>query len=198
MSCTLAYECVDPRCENLTNCLQGVNSLTNTNVWVNTIVEIFTPSLFLYCFCNLTIKGWLSQSLIFYKINKEYTICLKEGAFKIVEVTHSLCLWWNCYMLYYVYTSMTNCFVSLSKNINPSLVLVQPRKTHPFVTERLLMGRKESNQTNKQTSMTSSNSHLFQLLHSTFNILITANSNIWIYKGQELFSSILNIYGILR
>ena len=41
--------------------------------------------------------------------------------------------------------------MSLSKNINPSLVLVQPTKTHPFITERLLMGRKESNQTNKQT-----------------------------------------------
>ena len=27
--------------------------------------------------------------------------------------------------------------VSLSKNINPSLVLVQPRKTRPFITERL-------------------------------------------------------------
>ena len=42
-----------------------------------------------------------------------------------------------------------HCVVSLSKNINPSLVLVQPRKTHPFITERLLMGSKESNQTNK-------------------------------------------------
>ena len=31
----------------------------------------------------------------------------------------------------------------------PSLVLVQPRKTRPCTTERLLMGRKESNQ--KQT-----------------------------------------------
>ena len=40
-----------------------------------------------------------------------------------------------------------HCVVSLSKNINPSLVLVQPRKTRPFKTERLLMGRKESNQT---------------------------------------------------
>ena len=40
--------------------------------------------------------------------------------------------------------------VSVSKNINPSLVLVQPRKTYHFITERLLMGRKESNQTNKQ------------------------------------------------
>ena len=39
--------------------------------------------------------------------------------------------------------------VSLSKIINPSLVLVQPRKTRPFITERLLMGRKELNQTNK-------------------------------------------------
>ena len=29
----------------------------------------------------------------------------------------------------------------------PSLVLVQPRKTRPYTTERLLMGRKESNQT---------------------------------------------------
>ena len=28
-----------------------------------------------------------------------------------------------------------HCVVSLSKNINPSLVLVQPRKTHPFITE---------------------------------------------------------------
>ena len=37
--------------------------------------------------------------------------------------------------------------MSLSKNINSSLVLVQPRKTRPFITERLLMGRKESNQT---------------------------------------------------
>ena len=44
-----------------------------------------------------------------------------------------------------------HCVVSLSKNINPCLVLVQPRKIRPFITERLLMGRKESNQTNKQT-----------------------------------------------
>ena len=43
-----------------------------------------------------------------------------------------------------------HCVVSLSKNINPRLILVQPRKTRPFITERLLMGRKESNQTNKQ------------------------------------------------
>ena len=43
--------------------------------------------------------------------------------------------------------------VSLSMNINPSLVLVQPRKTRPYITERLLMGSKESNQTNKNKHM---------------------------------------------
>ena len=47
-----------------------------------------------------------------------------------------------------------HCVVSLSKYINPSLVLVQPRKTHPFITERMLMGRKESVQTNKTITIT--------------------------------------------
>ena len=35
---------------------------------------------------------------------------------------------------------------SLSKTIYPSLVLVQPRKNRLCLTERLLMGRTESNQ----------------------------------------------------
>ena len=44
-----------------------------------------------------------------------------------------------------------HCVVSLSKKINPNfIVLVQPRKTQYIITERLLRGRKESNQTNKQ------------------------------------------------
>ena len=47
-----------------------------------------------------------------------------------------------------------HCVVSLSKNINTSLVLVQLRKTCPFITERLLMGRKESNQTKQTNNMT--------------------------------------------
>ena len=37
----------------------------------------------------------------------------------------------------------------LARHINPSLLLVQPRRTRPCITERMLMGRKESNQTNK-------------------------------------------------
>ena len=36
-----------------------------------------------------------------------------------------------------------------ARHINPSLVLVPPRKTHRYITERLLMGCKESNQTKK-------------------------------------------------
>ena len=35
----------------------------------------------------------------------------------------------------------------LARHIYPTLVLVQPRKTCPCLTERLLMGRKEPNQT---------------------------------------------------
>ena len=46
-----------------------------------------------------------------------------------------------------------HCVVSLSKNINPSLVLVKLRKTRPFITERLLMGQRIKS--NKQTNMCS-------------------------------------------
>ena len=44
-----------------------------------------------------------------------------------------------------------HCIVSLSKNINLSLVLVQPRD-RSLITERLLMGHKVSNQTKKPKS----------------------------------------------
>ena len=48
-----------------------------------------------------------------------------------------------------------------ARHIYPSLVLVQPRKTRPCLTERLLMGRKESNQTNKtRTRMLDSIYHM--------------------------------------
>ena len=43
-------------------------------------------------------------------------------------------------------SSLTGC--PWAWHINPSLVLVQPRKARPFITVRLLVGRKESNQTN--------------------------------------------------
>ena len=37
-----------------------------------------------------------------------------------------------------------------ARYIDPSLELVQPRKNRPYITERLLIGRKESKQTNKE------------------------------------------------
>ena len=45
---------------------------------------------------------------------------------------------------------LRHCLMSLSKNINPGSVLVQPRKTRPYITERLLMEHKESNQTKSE------------------------------------------------
>ena len=45
-----------------------------------------------------------------------------------------------------------HCVVSLSKNINPSLILVQPRKTRPFITERLSMGHKDKIKQTKHIS----------------------------------------------
>ena len=58
-----------------------------------------------------------------------------------------------------------HCLVSLSKNINPSLVLVQPRKTRPFITEILLMGCKESNQTKTYKSMGLKAVHMYIFLY---------------------------------
>ena len=42
-----------------------------------------------------------------------------------------------------------HCVVSLSKNIYPSLVLVQPRKTRPYITERLRSDVKNQIKQNK-------------------------------------------------
>ena len=44
--------------------------------------------------------------------------------------------------------SVAQC-LNRAKHVYPSLVLVQPRKTRPYITERLLMGRKEI-KSNKQ------------------------------------------------
>ena len=57
--------------------------------------------------------------------------------------------------LLYIYTQGTvfevqaRLCISAQDSVNPSLVLVQPRKTCPVISERLLMGRKESDQTIK-------------------------------------------------
>ena len=61
--------------------------------------------------------------------------------------------------------------------LEPSLVLVQPRKTRPYITERLLMGRKESNQT-KQGSL--------------FSHLLIFSKSVILLKKSYLRTTILN------
>ena len=69
------------------------------------------------------------------------------------------------------------CVVSLSENINPSLVLVQLRKTRPFIPERLLIGGKESNQTKRlKGTCNVSYKRLCQTKHSHTN-------RIWVTSG---------------
>ena len=54
-----------------------------------------------------------------------------------------------------------------ARHISPSLVLVQPKKTHPYITENFLMGRKESNQTKKFIAIQNNN---LKKITSTENI----------------------------
>ena len=68
-----------------------------------------------------------------------------------------------------------HCVVSLSKNINPSLVLVQPRKTRPSITGRLLMGHKKSNQTNKGIAICIV-IHLIPIYYSSISLCTVLNS----------------------
>ena len=75
-----------------------------------------------------------------------------------------------------------HCIVSLSKNINPSLVLIQPRKTCPFINERFMMGCKESNQTNKTNKQ-----WWIWLCHWNFRAILWEDFNFKIYL-KEIFS----------
>ena len=49
---------------------------------------------------------------------------------------------------------LRHCVVDFEQDIFSGLVLVKPRKTRPCLTERMLIGRKESNQTKKQNPQT--------------------------------------------
>ena len=70
--------------------------------------------------------------------------------------------------------------MSVNKNINPSLVLVQSRKTRPFITERLLMGCKKSNKkTNKEKYGFKSCTYVslfFYMIVCTMKTISTASS----------------------
>ena len=70
-----------------------------------------------------------------------------------------------------------HCVVSLSKSINSSLVLVQSWKTRPFITERVLMGHKESNQ-QKQNKTNITYQILFEPGHEISNNVVCATSKV--------------------
>ena len=72
-----------------------------------------------------------------------------------------------------------HCVVVLEKYNYPSLVLVQPRKTRPCLTERLLLGRKESNQT-KQNSLGKQTIKvkLCELHNSNLNLCVFCKTNV--------------------
>ena len=83
-----------------------------------------------------------------------------------------------------------HCVVSLSKNINSSLVLVQPRKTRPFITEKLLMGRKESNQTNKKSiSKSIWRSETVVFIHKAYAIIVQSMNSLGQNLKEEFTSS---------
>ena len=60
-----------------------------------------------------------------------------------------------------------HCLVALSKKVYPSLVLVQPRKTRPWLTERLLMGHNQIKQSK----------YLFS--HRPIHLLMYQDSGEW-------------------
>ena len=60
------------------------------------------------------------------------------------------------------------CCVLEQDTLINSLVPVQPRKTHPYITERLLMGRKESNQTKQLNILRAANTTNLTHRHGLF------------------------------
>ena len=94
----------------------------------------------------------------------------------------------------------------VARHIYPSLVPVQPMKTRPCLTERLLMVRKESNQTNKNKSMcklpkpnlTCLSIIVVILLHCCFHFYVPVYSiisdNEEFYQCQFIWAHCVNIF----
>ena len=74
-------------------------------------------------------------------------------------------------------SSLTGVTALWSRHIYPSLVLVQPRKTRPCLTERLLMERKESNQTNKTPRSG---------LPSSGRATLPMQTDVWMFWAQTM------------
>ena len=82
-------------------------------------------------------------------------------------------------------------------NLNKlGLVLVQPRKTVPFITERLLMEHKESNQTN-QTNKTSWGKDIKCKACRVFYLFFATSDKFNNTRAQMLYSNYHVTLGLL-
>ena len=101
-------------------------------------VQFCTDFTFLMYFCHC------KSNIEFYQLPLTLTALLHVDLINVANLT-------ACVFINYVpqvWASLAFlCCGPWARHIYPSLVLVQPRKNHPCLTERLLMGRKESNQT---------------------------------------------------
>ena len=119
--------------------------------------------------------------------------CYRERSGSVVE-----CLTWDEGAAGSSLTGVT-ALCPWASHINPSLVLDQSRKTRPFITEKLLMGRKESNQTNKLTVLELS-VHVFYIttrliIHYTWVYYETCNfAQVSIAKEKHIFHYLFNIW----
>ena len=77
---------------------------------------------------------------------------------------------------------------------NPSLVLVQPRKTHPYITERLLMGHKESNQAKWDSLAMNDNGTIFSLVDGLPWDCLPHRSFIWEHLIKSSIKNVLSVY----
>ena len=122
-------------------CAKGFYSMASveTHRRTHTGERPFSCSLCAYS-CN--VKGNLDKHMKTHNKGSRQWIWERSGS--VVE-----CLTWDQEAAGSSLTGVTALW-SLSKTHLFSLVLVLPRKTRPCLTERLLMGHKKSNQTNKQ------------------------------------------------
>ena len=88
------------------------------------------------------------QSVWYYRSKAHLSLNTLWSSFRITEIYK--CTMQICLEIHTVFRSPASLRCGpWARHIYPSLVLVQPMKTRPYITERLLMGRKELNQTNK-------------------------------------------------
>ena len=80
-----------------------------------------------------------------------------------------------------------------ARHINPSLVLVQPRKTCPYIIERLLMGCKESNQTKNKNNMSPPNPSERETSWSQMKINLPSRTFLLLLIDLLEFSSLISL-----